>query len=243
MQFSWRSLGALVGLSAMLVVIVLWQLRQRNLEQQRHYRRLAWSLRQAEQSHHLSEIEAAFLEGRYTEALRLLGKPAESSQRELQITLFLCCLYDLPWPEQVVHHLQLDAGDGRPRLLARVVDKGFLGEKHRLRLDLLSWNGDSLAPVKPATRSQGKLRSGEEWAEITGLSLVHLERKDNQAGQLWVEGRTTEGRARVEVIYGLSQWKCWRVLDSRLPRRLSDRVQLSDDRAFKLVDDEWVEVR
>lgn len=244
MRFSWRTLVALVCLSLVFTITLGWYLHQRRSEQERLHRQLSWSLRQGDQIELLSDTESAYLDGRYAEALRLLGQPTEASQRELESTLFLCLIFDLPWPQQVVQHEQLEASNsGRSRLLARAVDNGFAGDKKRLRVDLLAWNGQELESLKPVTTAVQSLREGEEWLEIDPFKVVHLERKDGQLGQLWVEGRTTLGRTRVEVIFGLSKWKRWQLVDSKPPRRVSDRVVLSDGRAFKLVDDEWVEVR
>jgi hypothetical protein len=248
MQSGGRSAGILLGLSGLLLGAFAWNLTLHNQEQTQMYQRLAWSLRHGDQEARLTSAQSAYLRGSYVEALRQLGKPDTSAERELQSALFLCTLYDLEWPQQVLMVQQLESSpSGRPRLLARVVQSGYAKEANRVRLDLLGWDGKNLETLKPLLKIPGRdasksLSKDDDWSTIDELTVVHLDRKDAQQSQLWVEGKTVGGRARLEVIYGFSQWRRWGLLSEKPARRLADRVSLGSD-AYKLVDDEWIEVR
>lgn len=215
--------------------LVYFSLHQSHGEQRRESKELAWSLRRGDDSERLTTAQTLALEGRFVEALRRLEKPTNSGERELHNLLQQCLLFDLKWPQQLLLHCQLEASGGRPRLLARVIQSGYADQLQQVELQLLTWDGQDLKPMN--------LDPAEKWAEIKELKTVHLERKEESLSQLWVLGRTSKGRWRVDLYYGLRQWKHWYRLSDTLPLVQKDRVQIPGGSAWKLVDDEWIEVR
>jgi len=221
-----------------------WHLNQRHQEQERLYRQLTWSLRRPDEGERLTSAQRAYLQGDFVESLRQLGKPSSTADKELQTSLFLCILFDLPWPQQLLASAQLESSSGgRPRLLARVVQSGYAGESDRVRLDLLGWNGQRLEDLKPELKSTSSLGKNDDWATLEDLTTVHLDRKDTKQSQLWVAGKTRSGRSRLEVVYGFSRWQRWVLVTDKPARRHTDKVFVSGSQAYKLVDDEWIEVR
>lgn len=229
----------LTCLSFLLLGGLSMQRRQWISEKQSEYARLAWWLRRGDDQARLTPARHAYLDGRYADCLRLLQKPDDASDRELQSAAFLALLYEVPWPEQVVSREQVEALKSRPRLLARVVESGYLEDRGKVRLDLFVWKKDKLEPLPSA---QG-LTKEDEWKEVDELAVVHLDRKDEHLSQLYVHGRTRAGRERVDVYYGSSEWKRWTHRDSRKVRRLSDRVEIAGGPSYKLIEDEWVEIK
>ncbi len=238
MLVKWRVLLMLTCLSLLLLAGLSWQRRQWNQDKQADYARLAWWLRRGDDEARLTPARHAYLEGRYAECLRLLAEPALAGERELQSAAFLALLYEVRWPEQVVSREQVEAYKARPRLLARVVESGYLEDRGKVRLDLLVWRKDRLEAL-PAARGLGK---DDDWKEVDELTVVHLDRKDERLNQLYVHGRTRGGRERVDVLYGSGEWKRWTLLNSKL-RRLNDRVEIVKGLSYKLIEDEWVEIK
>jgi len=236
-----KTILALWLLSGSLLLAWRWQLVQKAQSQQADLEGLAWSLRLSSEQGQLSDVQQAYLEGHFEEALGLLAKPGHAADRDLQSSLFRCLLFDIPWPQQVLLHEQLEASEaGRPLLLVRVVQSGTFKES-KPRLDYLSWDGQACKPLK--LEAKADLKDEDEWLEISELETVHLDRKDAQQSQLWVLGRTSGGKFRLEVLYGFSKWRRWVKIGLQPPKKLKDRVEFSADQAFKLVDDEWIEVR
>ena len=244
MRPSIRWFGILGVLSALLVVALNWWLVRQAREQDALYSSLAWSLRRGGDGSPVGAAERAYLQGNFAEALRLLGKAPDSENRDLKSTLFLCLLYDLPWPQQVLSHRQLDSSpSGRPRLLARVVQTGYLSDVNRVRLDLLGWDGQEVKELHPPLQSPHKLNKEDDFAEVMEMISVKLDRKDNRQTQLWVSGRARNGRFRLDIVYGFSVWKRWVLITDKPVKRQPDRVWASSQDCYKLVDDEWIEVR
>lgn len=239
MLVKWRVLLMLTCLSVLLLAGFSWQRRQWNQEKQADYARLAWWLRRGDDEARLTPARHAYLEGRFADCLRLLKVPENAADKELQSSAFLALLYDVPWPEQVLAREQLEAHKLRPRLLARVVESGYLEDRGKVRLDLLIWQEEKLVSLPPG-KGLGK---DDDWKEIDELTLVHLDRKDEHLSQLYVHGRTRGGRQRVDVLYGSAEWKRWSLLNSRPLRRLSDRVEIVKGLSYKLIEDEWVELK
>lgn len=229
----------LVCLSALLLGGVSWQRRLWNQEKQADYDRLAWWLRRGDEQERLTPARRAYLEGRFAECVRLIQESDEAGDRELQSAAFLALLYQVPWPEQVVSRQQIEAHKSRPRLLARAVESGYLEDSGKPRLDLLVWKKDRLEAL-PAAAGLGK---DDEWKEIDELAVVHLDRKDEHLSQLYVHGRTRGGRQRVDVVYGSNDWKRWTLLNSKALGRLKDRVEVAKGVSYKLIEDEWVELK
>jgi hypothetical protein len=234
-----RLLVMLCCLSALLTGALYWQKRQWNGERKEQYERLAWMLRRGDDPSRLSPARRAYLEGRFVDCLTLL-KHSEAD-RELQSSAFLALLFDLPWPEQLLHHEQIESSRGRPRLLARVVQTGYAEDVEKVRVDLLVWKEDRLDKlIPPAKRSLSK---DQDWKDVEEMSVVHLDRKDDHLSQLCIQGRTQDGQNRLDVIYGSSEWKRWSLIDSRKLKHLSDRIEAEKGPAYKLIEDEWVEVK
>jgi len=229
----------LVCLSGLLFAGLIWQKRQWNQEKQADYDRLAWWLRRGDEEARLSPARRAYLQGRFAECLRLIPAPDTARERDLQSAAFLALIYDVPWPEQVVRHEQVEAHKSRPRLLARAVESGYLGDLGKPRLDLLTWKDGKLENL-PAAKG---LFKDDDWTEIDELAVVHLDRKDEHLSQLYVHGRTRGGRQRVDVLYGSTDWKRWTLLNSKVLRRLKDRVEVARGVSYKLLEDEWVELK
>jgi hypothetical protein len=230
----WRLLFILTCFSGLLVAGLGWQRRQWNQEKQADYDRLAWWLRRGDDTARLSAPRRAYLAGRFDECLRLLEQPENAGDRELQSAAFLALLYDIPWPEQVVRREQIEAQKGRPRMLARVVESGYLEDSGKVRLDLLLWQNDKLE----------KFASGkDDWQEVDELSVVHLDRKDEHLSQLYIHGRTRDGRQRLDVVYGSQRWQRWTLVNDKKLRRLSDRVEVDKGLSYKLIEDEWVTIK
>lgn len=230
----WRLLFILTCFSGLLVAGLGWQRRQWNQEKQADYDRLAWWLRRGDDTSRLSAPRRAYLAGRFDECVRLLEKPENAGDRELQSAAFLALLYEVPWPEQVVRREQIEANKSRPRLLARVVESGYLEDSGKVRLDLLLWKSDKLE----------KFASGkDDWREVDELSVVHLDRKDEHLSQLYIHGRTRDGRQRLDVVYGSSQWQRWTLANDKKLRRLSDRIEVDQGLSYKLIEDEWVAIK
>ena len=244
MLVKWRVLVMLTGLSFLLVGALYWQKQQWNLEKSASYERMAWSLRRGDDEKRLSSARYAYLQGRYAECLRSLGQSDNAGDRQLRSAAFLALLYDLPWPEQLLLHQQIEGQGERPRLLARVVHSGYAADAGKIRLDLLVWRQDKAEKLDAPTKLAGSLKSlgsAEDWKVVTELSLVHLDRKDEHLSQLFVFGRTQGGRYRVDVFYGSKNWLRWTLVSSRSPRRLEDRVTVDKGPAYKLLEDEWIE--
>lgn len=229
----------LVCLSALLLGGLSWQRRQWNQEKQAEYARLAWWLRRGDDKVRLTPARRAYLAGRFVECLRLSEEPDGAGERELQSAAFLALLYDVPWPEQVLGREQVEAQKPRPRLLARAVESGYLEDRGKLRLDLMVWKDGKLENL-PAGKDLGK---DDDWKEIDELAVVHLDRKDEHLSQLYVHGRTRGGRQRVDVLYGSTDWKRWTLLNSKTLSRLKDRVEVAKEASYKLIEDEWVELK
>jgi hypothetical protein len=239
-----RSAVILGCLSVAILAALAWHLTRRNLDQEQLIRRLAWSVRRSDQGQLLNASQRAFLQGDFAEALRHLGKPSTAGDRELQSALFLCLIHDLPWPQQLLAHKQLDSAPaGRPRLLARVVQSGYASEADRVRLEFLGWTGQRLETLRPELKSPQSLGKNDDWAAVSELIAVHLDRKDTKQSQLWAVGQTRGGRQRLEVVHGFSRWQRWVLVTDQPVRRLADRIKVSAQQAYKLVDDEWIEVR
>ena len=229
----------LTCLSVLLLGGLSWQRRQWNQDKQNDYAELAWWLRRGDDPQRLTPVRRAYLEGRFADCLRLLQNPENAGDRELQSAAFLALLYEVPWPEQVVGREQVEAHKSRPRLLARVVESGYLEDRGQPRLDVLIWQGDKLKPL-----SAGKVPvKDDDWKAIDDLAVVHLDRKDEHLSQLYVHGRTRGGRQRVDVLYGSTEWKRWTLLSSKVLRRLSDRIEIDKGMAYKLIEDVWVELK
>lgn len=239
MLVKWRVLVMLVCLSGLLLGGLSWQRHQWNQEKQVDYDRLAWWLRRGDDEARLTPARRAYLEGHFAECLRLIPEPDTARERELRSAAFLALLYQVPWPEQVVQHEQVEAHKSRPRLLARAVQSGYLEDGGKVRLDLLMWKNGKLVTV-PAGKSLAK---DDEWGEIDELAVVHLDRKDEHLSQLYVHGRTQGGRQRVDVVFGSTDWKRWTLLNSKTLRRLKDRVEVVRGASYKLLEDEWVELK
>lgn len=239
MLVKWRVLVMLVCLSGLLLGGLSWQRRQWNQEKQADYARLAWWLRRGDDEARLTPARRAYLGGRFAECLNLLQEADSKGERDLRSAAFLALLYDVPWPEQVVGREQIEAHKTRPRLLARAVETGYLADRGKLRLDLLVWKDGKLQNL-PAARAVAR---DDEWREIDELAVVHLDRKDEGLSQLYVHGRTRGGRQRVDVIYGSTDWKRWTLLQARDVKRLKDRVEVAKGNAYKLFEDEWVELK
>lgn len=235
----------LTCLSLSLLGAFSWQRHQWNLERSARYDRLAWALRRGDDDKRLSSPYFAYLQGRFAECLRLLGKPDDAGERELQSAAFLALLYDLPWPEQMLLHEQIEGKGERPRLLARVVQSGYAADVEKVRLDLLVWRQDKAEKLDAPTKLAGSLKrlgKAEDWKVVTELSLVHLDRKDEHLSQLFVLGRTRDGRYRVDVFYGSKNWLRWTLVSNQSPRRLEDRLAAEKGRSYKLLEDEWIEL-
>lgn len=235
----------LTCLSLLLVGAFYWQKHQWNLEKSLSYDRLAWALRRGDDEKRLSPPRYAYLQGHYAECLRLLGNPDNAGERELQSAAFLALLYDLPWPEQILLHEQIEGHGQRPRLLARVVHSGYAQDAEKVRLDLLVWRQDKVEKLDAPNRLAGSVKSlgkDEDWKVVTELSLVHLDRKDEHLSQLFAFGRTRDGRYRVDVLYGSKSWLRWTLISSQSLRRLPDRLAGDKGRAYKLLEDEWIEL-
>ncbi|MBN9420212.1 MAG: hypothetical protein J0I12_32480 [Candidatus Eremiobacteraeota bacterium] len=230
----WRVLVMLTCLSVLLLAGLSWQRRQWNQEKQADYEHLAWWLRRGDDSGRLSAARRAYLEGRFEECLRLNKHSDDAGDRELQSAAFQALLYKVPWPEQVVSREQIEAQKTRPRLLARVVESGYLEDRGKVRLDLLVWENEKLIKLPVGA---------EDWKEIDELAVVHLDRKDEHLSQLYVHGRTRSGDQRVDVFYGSTRWKRWSQLNKKTFRRLSDRVEVDKGLSYKLLEDEWVELK
>ena len=244
MLVKWRVLFMLACLSLLLVGALYWQKHQWNLEKSASYDRLAWALRRGDDEKRLSSPRYAYLQGRYAECLRTLGQPVNAGERELQSAAFLALLYDLPWPQQLLLQQQIEGQGERPRLLARVVHSGYAADVGKMRLDLLVWRQDKAQKLDAPAKLAGSLKSlgaSEDWKVVTELSLVHLDRKDEHLSQLFVFGRTQDGRYRVDVFYGTRNWLRWTLVSARSPRRLEDRVTVEKGPAYKLLEDEWIE--
>lgn len=234
-----RLLVMLCCLSALLTGALYWQKRQWNAERKEQYERLAWLLRRGDDQARLSPARRAYLDGRFVECLGLLKQ--SGGDRELQSAAFLGLLFDLPWPEQLLQHEQIESNKGRPRLLARVVQTGYAEDAEKVRVDLLVWNNDRLDKLNPPSKKP--LSKVQDWKTVKEMSVVHLDRKDDHLSQLCILGRTREGKNRLDVVYGSSEWKCWTLLDSKKLKRLSDRVSVENGPSYKLVEDEWIEVK
>lgn len=234
MLVKWRVLVMLTCLSVLLVAGLGWQRRQWNQDKQADYERLAWWLRRGDDTARLSAARRAYLDGRFEECLRLNQSLDNAGDRELQSAAFQALLYKVPWPEQVVSREQLEAHKSRPRLLARVVESGYLEDRGKVRLDLLVWENDKLA----------RLPVGEDnWREVDELTVVHLDRKDEQLSQLYIQGRTRSGEHRVDVFYGSTRWKRWSQSNKKTFRRAKDRVEVDSELSYKLIEDEWVQLK
>ncbi|MFN8611030.1 MAG: hypothetical protein U0931_26040 [Vulcanimicrobiota bacterium] len=237
---NWRLLAMLCCLSVLLTGAFYWQKRQWNQERKEQYARLAWMLRRGDDESRLAPARRAYLQGRYEECLNRLEDAPERADRELQSAAFLALLFQLPWPEQVLRSEQIEASKQRPRLLARVVQSGYAEDVDKLRVDLLVWRQGRLQNLNPS--SNQTLTKDQEWKSLEEMAIVHLDRKDDHLSQLVLLGRTREGRHRLDVLYGSSEWKRWSLLDERKIKRLEDRISVEKGPGYKLVDDDWVEL-
>ena len=225
-------LAAVVSLSCCLGLYA--QRSRAQAAEHENYHQMAWNLRRGDAGEPLSEPQSLALEGKYAEALSQLNPVRTQADKDLQGELWECLLFDLDWPALVVKHSQIASTRKRSRLLVRCVQSGKLDELDRLKIEAFIWSPGQWS------RLEG-LKTGD-WASVTDLKVVHLERKDERLGQLWIAGRTRSGKHRVEVLYGLESWKQWVVEDDKAPVCEKDRV-LVNGSTYKLVVDEWIEVK
>lgn len=223
-----------------------WQRRSDAERSADRYTDLAWTARRGDAAG-LAPEQEAFLEGHFEEALRRAGKPSDARDRGIQRTMFQAALNDVPWPDQVLltHTLVATAGSRLVPLLARAVSGGYSADHGKVRLDVFTWDGKKLQRSKlPARDARGRSSDAEvKWTAITEMQTVHLDRKDTDLNQLYVAGRQTDGKARVEIYYGADTWKRWAVTSSVPPQLDSDRIRVPGGSTYKLLDDEWVEIR
>ncbi len=225
-------LAALLSLSCWLGLYV--HRRQAQGLQEEKLREYAWSLRRGDESSRLSLPQSLALEGKYAEALSQLNPVRTQGDKDLQGQLWQWLLFDLDWPRQIVMHRQMEATSKRPRLLVRCLQSGKLDELDRQKIEAFTWS--------PGQWTELAGYKGGDWAQVSDMKVVHLERKDERQSQLWISGRNREGQFRLEVLYGLEQWKQW-VRQTDKPAQLDkDRVTVGES-TFTLVDDEWIEVR
>lgn len=222
-----------------------FQVEQQSYQKGR-YRQLAWSLRRGDDSG-LEGAQASFLRGRFREALAQLAGERTASERELRRSVFRCLMYDIPWPSQILLAHQVGVpGQRRSRLFARVTESGYLGDAGRMRLELMTWDGEKTAPLTLSPQwAVGVKEDGEGdrlWAKVESLETVHLERKDTEESQLWVLGKTRSEKFRLEIYYGIQDWKRWVWLGSVAPLLRKDRVEIAGGPDFKLVDNEWLAI-
>lgn len=240
-----RSLILALVVSALLVVAIAWRLRQRNQEAAQRFRSLAWSLRRGDAEQGLSRSQSSYLAGDFLEALRRLERPLSRRDRAAESLYLQCILLDVPWPGQVLRHHQNDVDGPRPDLLLRAVQSGYARDSDRVKVEVFAWDGKDFEALQIHGRDpQGKpLPTLREWSEVLEMRTVHLERKSSKEAQVWLLGRTSDRKYRAEIFYGLKSWRRWGVIAAQPPRLLSDRVQIAGGPAYKLVDDEWVELR
>jgi hypothetical protein len=242
---SLRSLILALVVSALLIVAIAWRLRQRNQDASQRFRSLAWALRRGDAEQGLSPSQRAYLSGNFLDALRRLERPLSRRDQAAEELYLECLLLDVPWPGQVLQQHQVEVEGERPRLLLRAVQSGYAKESNRVRVEVFGWDGKEFETLQLSGRdATGKpLPALRDWSEVLEIRTVHLERKSAEEAQAWLLGRTRQGSYRAEVFYGLRNWRRWGVVSSQPPRLLSDRVQIPGGGTYKLVDDEWVELR
>lgn len=229
--------------SGLLLGGLYWHVRQRNEDRQAQFRELAWGLRRGDAEQGLTRSQRAFLHGDFLEAMRRLEKPLSKRDQALQNLCLRCLLYDVPWPKQVLQTFHLDPKRGSD-LLFRVVNGGYARDRQRVTLDVFRWDDRDWEELElPGLDEAGKNSPPPAvWAEITDIRELHLDRKDEQASQVLLVGKGTDGKVRTEIFYGLRQWKRWVLIGGKAPQVRDNRVVLPGGKTYKLVDDEWVSV-
>lgn len=240
-MIKWRQWSLFVFLGLFLLSLLYWQKLSWNKERLQQITQLAWSIRRGDQSQYLSAAQAAYLEGRFLDCLRLLEQPENGEDRDLGNKAFLGWLYQLPWPEQLLHCQQIETLGQRPRLLARVVSGGYAEDMGKVRIDLILWNKQQMVSLDPP--GSKPLSKPEDWQSVEQLHIVHLDRQDEHKSQLMILGKTRDDRVRLDILYGSKQWKRWTLIETKPIKLQSESIVLENGTTYKLFEDEWVLIK